>query len=527
MSKQAEAIISEPLAYPAVLEQSDQPAKKDWRRFIWDSLDKSPEERHFLLKLDFALLTFGCLGFFIKFLDTANLANAFVKEDLGMFGNQLNYVTTAYTVGYIIGEIPSNIVLTRVRPSIWLPTLEVIWGVLTMCIAASKNTTQLYVLRFFIGNTGLAEAGFYPGLNYMIGSWYRKDEIAKRSGILNASGSIATIFSGFLMSSVYHLGGRGGLPGWKWLFIIDGVISLPIAFASFWFLPDTPETNRRNLFSQAEIELAQRRMVAEGRKLRTPYTVAKVKKILTSWHIWLFSILYATLGGTQGTPIFPLYLKTAKKNHKPRYSIVQINNYPSFTFAVSVIAAVVYAWTSDSVLGGRRWPLMIAAGTFQIILFSSLAVWHIAEGWHWACYILYGQVLGLSGIINSYCFSWANEVCSDDNEERAIVLACMNMMNNVLTAWLPLIVWKQVDAPRYHKGFITAACTSTLFVLVSAAVAVLQKRANREARATCADCLCCSRKNANVENASVSEEQSEKRDSEVDVKRVEADIEKI
>jgi MFS transporter, ACS family, pantothenate transporter len=63
---------------------------------------------------------------------------------------------------------------------------------------------------------GLAEGRFYPGLQYMIGSWYRKDEIAKRASILNTSGSIAQIFSGFLMSSIVHLGGRGSLAGWKW-----------------------------------------------------------------------------------------------------------------------------------------------------------------------------------------------------------------------------------------------------------------------------------------------------------------------
>jgi ACS family pantothenate transporter-like MFS transporter len=64
--------------------------------------------------------------------------------------------------------------------------------------------------------SGLAEAGYYPGLQYMIGSWYRKDEMAKRACILNASGSIAMLFSGFLMAAVVSLGGRGGLPGWKW-----------------------------------------------------------------------------------------------------------------------------------------------------------------------------------------------------------------------------------------------------------------------------------------------------------------------
>jgi len=64
--------------------------------------------------------------------------------------------------------------------------------------------------------SGLAEAGYYPGLQYMIGSWYRKDEMAKRACILNASGSIAMLFSGFLMAGVTGLDGRGGLPGWKW-----------------------------------------------------------------------------------------------------------------------------------------------------------------------------------------------------------------------------------------------------------------------------------------------------------------------
>ncbi|PMD37533.1 MFS general substrate transporter [Hyaloscypha variabilis F] len=474
--------------------------RKDWRRFVWDSFDKSPEERHFIFKLDLALLTFGCLGFFIKFLDAANLVNAFVsgmKEDLNMFGNQLNYVTTAYTVGYILGEIPSNVILTRVRPSIWLPTLEVVWAVLTMCLASCTNITQLYVLRFLIG---LSEGGFYPGLNYMIGSWYRKDEIAKRSGILNASGSVATIFSGFLMSAVINLGGKGGL----------AVISLPIAFASFYFLPDTPDTNRGSYFTEAEIVLAKKRMVLEGRKPRAPYTVAKVKKILTSWHIWLFSLLYSFFGGTQGTPIFPQYLKDAKKGKKPRYNLIQINNYPSFTFAVAVVAAVAYAWISDSVLGGRRWPLMIFAGVFQVILFISLAVWNIAEGWRWACYILYGQALGLSGIINS----WANEVCSNDNEERAVVLASMNMMNNVLAAWLPLLVWNQVDAPKYHKGFITATCTSIVFVIASVAVAILQKREDRE-------------KSESVEEGLGSEReavQEWKEDPELDIKRANAEL---
>lgn len=83
--------------------------KKSWKSYIWDTLDKSPEERRFLFKLDAVLLSFASLGYFIKYLDQVNINNAFVsgmKEDLDLFGNQLNYMQTCWTVGYVIGQIP-------------------------------------------------------------------------------------------------------------------------------------------------------------------------------------------------------------------------------------------------------------------------------------------------------------------------------------------------------------------------------------------------------------------------------------
>ncbi|GAW12512.1 hypothetical protein ANO14919_018820 [Xylariales sp. No.14919] len=105
--------------------------QKTWRSYLWDTFDKSPEERRFLAKLDAVVLTLASLGYFIKYLDQVNINSAFVsgmKEDLGLYGNQLNYITTAWTVGYVIGEIPSNMILTKVRPSIWIPALEVCPG---------------------------------------------------------------------------------------------------------------------------------------------------------------------------------------------------------------------------------------------------------------------------------------------------------------------------------------------------------------------------------------------------------------
>lgn len=88
----------------------------------------------------------------------------------------------------------------------------VVWSVLTFSLSRCNTAEQVYVVRFFVG---LAESGFYPGVQYVIGSWYRKDELAKRSCIFHTSGAIATMFSGYLMAAVYHLDGTGGFKGWQ------------------------------------------------------------------------------------------------------------------------------------------------------------------------------------------------------------------------------------------------------------------------------------------------------------------------
>ncbi|KAL7910585.1 major facilitator superfamily domain-containing protein [Trichoderma velutinum] len=423
--------------------------KRRWASYLWDTLDKSPEERRFLFKLDAVLLSFASLGYFIKYLDQVNINNAFVsgmKEDLNLFGNQLNYMQTCWTVGYVIGQIPSNILLTRIRPSIWIPSCEVTWAVLTILMVKCNNAQQIYVLRFFIG---LAESTFYPGMQYIIGSWYRKDELAKRSCIFHTSSAIGTMFSGYLMAAVYHLGGKDGFKGWQWLFIINTVISLPIALAGYFMIPDVPEITRAWYFTKDDIAIAQKRMQLEGRANRAPFTKEKLRKILSSWHIYLLTLLYIFFNNGNGAasqPAFQLWLK------KEGYSVTQINTYPTITTAITVVTTLIYAWTSDTIFRGERWPPIVFAGIINIITNVSLTVWNIPIGWKWACFFLAGFGGGISGLT----FAWAHEICTDDNEERALVTGSMNEMAYVVQAWLPLLIWQQVEAPEYPKGYPTS-----------------------------------------------------------------------
>ncbi|KAK1991374.1 major facilitator superfamily transporter [Colletotrichum falcatum] len=393
-----------------------------WRSYVWDTLDKSPEERKLMFKLDAVILTFASLGYFIKNLDQININNAFV-----------------------------NLLLTRVRPSIWIIACECTWAVLTILMIKCTNVNQLYALRFLIG---LAESTFYPGMQYIIGCWYRKDELAKRSCIFHASGSIGSMFSGYLMAAVYKLEGAHGWRGWQWLFVIDAVISLPVAIAGFFFFPDD------------DVALAQERMRLEGRANRQPYTRSKAKKIFTSWHIWALTLLYVSFNngaGISGQPGFQIWLKGQG------YSVKEYNTYPTTTSAITVVTTWVYAWSSDSVFKGERWPPIVFSGVLNVVVYySSLAAWDVPDGWKWGCFLLAGFGGGISGLT----FAWAHEICKDDNEERALVTGSMNQMAYVFQAWVPLLIWQQA---RYPKGYITMI----FFAVGMASTALLIKHLHR------------------------------------------------
>jgi ACS family pantothenate transporter-like MFS transporter len=148
--------------------------RRGWRSFqpyIWDDPNKPAAEKKFLLKLDFFLLTYTCLGYFCKNLDQANINNAYVsgmQEALNMHGSQLTYMGNVFTAGYVVGQLPAVILVTKIRPSILISTLEILWAVFTFCSAAVTSTTQLYALRFLVG---LCEGAFFPCIIYLIGSW--------------------------------------------------------------------------------------------------------------------------------------------------------------------------------------------------------------------------------------------------------------------------------------------------------------------------------------------------------------------
>ncbi|TRM65269.1 major facilitator superfamily domain-containing protein [Schizophyllum amplum] len=432
--------------------------RRPWTSYVWDTWDKPPEERRFLFKLDCCLLTYAALSYFSKYLDQQNITNAYVsgmKEDLGLTGNDLNYITTAWTCGYVIGQIPSNLLITRIRPSIWIPAMELIWSVLTMVLATTTNFSSVVAIRFFVG---LAESTFYPAISYVIGSWYKGEELAKRACIFHTASAIGPMFSGFLQTGAYNgLNGVRGLPGWKWLFVIDGIITIPIALLGFVIMPDHPSNTKPSfLYTEEQLRIANERVEKIGRKPPAHYTKAKVLGFFTTWHLYTLVPLYILFNnGSYPAQSMIFWFKSfTVEEHGRAFTIGQINTYPLGQNVLQAITTLVWAWWSDAIQ--KRWPPILFAGCWNMAVVIALAATpvysHIAR--RWALYYMTHITSGLSGII----LTWANELTSDDSEKRSFVVACCNTFAYVFQAWLPIVIIPQVEQPRVLKGNITTAC---------------------------------------------------------------------
>jgi len=331
----------------------------------------------------------------------------------------------------------------------------------------------LIVLRFFVG---LAESTFYPAIQYVIGSWYKGDELGKRACIFHTAGAVGPMFSGFLQTAAYNgLNGVHGLAGWKWLFIIDGIITIPIALLGFLIMPDLPHNTKPSfLYTENELELARKRMKEVNRMPPSKFTKAKVLGFFKTWHFWTLVPLYILFNNGSGPTTSMIFWLQSFNSVEKRtvYTVGQINVYPLGINVVQVVSTLTWAWWSDAI--GLRWPQMILSGIWSMIVCILLAATplytHINR--RWALYYMTSITGGLSGLI----LAWANELTGYDNEKRSFVVASCNMWAYVIQAWLPIVIFPQKEQPRVLKGNIVTACINFSMMFFALLTYFLQRR---------------------------------------------------
>ncbi|KAH7136307.1 major facilitator superfamily domain-containing protein [Dactylonectria macrodidyma] len=441
-------------------------------------VDYKPGERVLVQKIDFFILTFCCLSYFVNYLDRSNLANAYVsgmKDELGFVGDQLNIINTCFTVGYVLGQIPSNISLHYVKPRIWFPSMMILWGGLTMVTASVQNPRSIMAIRFF---QGLCEASTFVGTHYILGAWYTERELGKRSGIFTASGLAGTFIGGFIQTGINKsMNGRHGLSGWRWLFIVDGLLTIPVALYGYFFFPDTPNTTSAFYLTEAERKLAIAR-VPEVEAERTPINFRFAKKVLSSWYWWGFVVLWIIAGETESFSTNALLALFMQSHPTNTYTVAQKNNYPTGVPAVGIVSTLFWATLTDF-LGGKRYlvgywiGLTGVATSIMVLVASQNPTSPASTTITFAAYYWAGSVYACQATF----FAWCNDAMRyEDGLFRGVVLAGMNLGSNSVNAWWSIIFYGASMAPWFKRGMWAMIASSIVLIFWSAGLSYMVKR---------------------------------------------------
>lgn len=438
-----------------------------WFKFkllLWDSVDKHPLEKKFLLKLDFFLMSSSMLGYFIKQLNASNVTTAYVNgmdEYYEMNANQYNYLQTLWTVGYIIGQVPSNLILHRISARYYLGGLEITWAILTVLMITCKSLKGLYALRFLIG---LTESGYFPGLEYLVGSWYGKKELSKRSSFFACAGVASGLVSGPLQSRILTNFANSKLHPFKWMFVFDAVISLPIGIYTLFVDPNTPSTTTSWYWTETDrlIALERRRRIGAQLNTRSKYTWKKIKSFFNTWHIYVFPIIFLAYNNScaaNSQPTFQTWMKITLGEPQQVY-----NHMTAAVSGAGIGFTIILAYFADFIGGTKNHYFVAAFFICLMIGCSLLAHWNIPEGLQWFCYFLIGVPTSWG---QPQIFSWVNRLLFHDDMKRNFVVVCTNVLAYVTNAFVPIFVWDTEDQPEYFKGFTYTACLSSLGLIMT------------------------------------------------------------
>ncbi|KAK8856563.1 MFS transporter [Apiospora arundinis] len=261
--------------------------------------EEAARERRLRLKIDLRLCTIAGILCSLNLLDSGVISSASVTsmlEDLDLTGNRYSVSIFIFTIASIAFQLPSTIAVRTVGPRPWFAFITFAFGLITLCTAFVQTWRQMIALRVLLG---MAMSGVYPGLTYLISTWYRRDEQQTRYAFLQ-SGEVIVLATGGIVNYAVNknLGGRAGLAGWRWMFLVQGLISCVLGIVTYFWIVDFPENAHRSLWflTADEQELAVRRIQDDRRDVEAdPFAWRKVLRHAADPKVYGFAVLFFLL----------------------------------------------------------------------------------------------------------------------------------------------------------------------------------------------------------------------------------------
>ncbi|KAF7714775.1 MFS-type transporter [Penicillium ucsense] len=407
----------------------------------------SPElEKRVLRKLDLHVPTLMAFFYLLAFLDRSNIGNAKIAgmaEDLNLTGNRYSWLLTIFYISYTLFEFLA-LMWKVVKPHQWATLMVFSWGLVASCQAATTNWQGMMALRFLMG---IFEAGFGPGVPYLLSFFYRRHELGLRCGLFLSAAPLANTFAGALAYGITS--GHAALANWRLLFLVEGLPVCAAAILAWFFLPDTPSSAR--FLTDEEKEVARARALQQSGEAERVGKVQWKELLATLLDVkaWFTALMYFSCNVSFSS--LPVFLPTILK--EMGFTAINAQGLTAPPFFASFLCTIATTWIADRI---QQRGLMIAGlstiGGIGYVLLATCKPVGVR-------YL--GVFLAACGIFPSIAniLPWVlNNQGSDTRRGGSIVL--LNLIGQC-GPFLGTNIFPDSGAPRYIKGM--SICAAFMF----------------------------------------------------------------
>jgi ACS family tartrate transporter-like MFS transporter len=423
-------------------------------------------EARVIRKVTWRLFPFMIILTMVNFLDRVNVGYAALtmNKDLGIDPAVFGFAAGIFFLGYILFEVPSNVLMHRIGANIWLARIMFTWGLVSMGMAFVWNGTSLYVMRFLLG---VAEAGFIPGMTLYILTWVPLRHRARLTAYWILATPFAGIIGGPLSGLLLQLDGTYGLRGWQWLFIAEGLPAVLLAFVTYFYLTAKPAKAR--WLQDDERLWLERTLRDEGEKTeaRRKFSLGAA---LVNWRVLVLGFLY--IGMNMGLSGINNWMPTIIKS-LGTLSNLQVTSITAIPWICAAVAAILWGRRSDR--RNERYvnlaiPLIVGAAGFAASAYVSSPLLGIV------C-----LSVAVMGVIAGYTVFWVVPGTFLTGVAAAGGIALVNSMGNIGGFIAPFAIgWLRQETGSFSQALLVLACGMAAAGVIAFLIRPYRKEADVE-----------------------------------------------
>ncbi|GAB7362469.1 hypothetical protein MBLNU230_g2791t1 [Neophaeotheca triangularis] len=441
----------------------------------WSPEERRHREKKLVRKIDLRLLPILFIMYILNYVDRNALPQARIQgieDDINLVGVQYNIVLSLTFIGYVLFQVPSNMLLSKVkRPRYYLSGWMVAWGLVSGLSGAVQNFAGIAACRFFLGIT---EAPFFVGVAFLFSGWYTRKELGLRLGAFFCAAMLSGAFAGLYAAGIAAAFANHRIASWRWLFITEGIATVVFGAAAAFLIPDWPATTKWLKDDERALGVV-RLMEDAGEEEEDIGTKAAFGMAVKDYRVWLCVLGQFCL---QAVASLTNFLPTLVNNFGYNTINSLLLTAPPYLF--TTLVCILNTWYSDRT--SKRSPHI----TFPVLgaivgIVITVATTNTAAR-YFALFLMLGGTYGAFQISNA----WMSNISARPQKKRAIALAMNNAIGNSAQVWTPYL-YPESHGPRYTMAWSVNLALCVIIVVSTTFLSLALRRANKKLESNASD----------------------------------------